>query len=330
MLKVLSRVDKQAGNERKRIERLVYKQEASIRAAFRTYLDSVTSSRAVKRVLRVLETRGVEAALEIVDTHIARLSNITSRVFQDVGNAEAIALSNQLGPEIGVAISFNPTSPRAAEIMRRNRLEFVREFTSNQRDATRQALTEALQSGQGPVQTARSFRESIGLTVFQRNVVESFRRLLEQGDRRALQRELRDRRFDPSIRESVETKTPLGPRKIQRMVERYRQRYLQFRAETIARTETVRVLNQARDEGLRQTMQQAEIPPDMVSRVWLATQDLRTRDTHASMHEQVRGINEPFISPSGAQLMFPGDPGAPAAEVINCRCVLAVRIAEEE
>jgi hypothetical protein len=42
------------------------------------------------------------------------------------------------------------------------------------------------------------------------------------------------------------------------------------------------------------------------------------------MDGQERGLNEPFDSPSGAQLMYPGDPDAPAEEVINCRCAVLI------
>ena len=35
---------------------------------------------------------------------------------------------------------------------------------------------------------------------------------------------------------------------------------------------------------------------------------------------------EPFESPSGALLMYPVDPSAPAAEVINCQCQLTTRV----
>ncbi|MDB5724627.1 MAG: putative head morphosis protein, partial [Novosphingobium sp.] len=48
--------------------------------------------------------------------------------------------------------------------------------------------------------------------------------------------------------------------------------------------------------------------------------DKRVRDTHRGMNHQTVGQNESFVSPSGARLRYPGDPLAPAAEIINCRC----------
>lgn len=313
--------------ERRRIEALIAREEARVRRAFRRFLDDVRSEPVLREVRRVLQAGDVGAALQIADAHVVRLGAVIPRVFQEVGVREADALVSQLGARTAaVTIGFDPTFPRAANLMRHNRLQFVQQFTSIQREATRAALTEALTTGAGPIRAARAFRDSIGLTSKQLEAVENYRRLLELGDAEALQRGLRDRRFDPSVRRAVETGEPLGNRRIQRMVAQYRSRYLQMRAETIARTETQRVANQAREEALHQTLEQAGLSESNVVRTWRATLDTRTRDTHASMSGQKRGPREAFQSPSGAQLMYPGDPAAPASEVVNCRCVVVVSV----
>lgn len=326
-------IDKAAPRgERARIEKLIAGQEARVRAAFRRFLDDVRSD-AVRRQVRVaLEQQGVDAALKVVDAHVARMGTVISQVFQTAGIAEAEALARQMGGQrAGVAVAFDPSNPRAAAVARQNRLKFVREFSQAQRDSTRAALTEALNSGAGPIQTARAFRDSIGLTAYQRQVVASYRRGLEMNDAAALARDLRDRRFLPegsASRDAFLAGEPLGPQKIQRMVEVYRNRYLQYRAETIARTETLAAVGQARQEALTQLTEQVSLPPDGITRVWRATLDSRTRDTHAAMDGQQRGAQEPFASPRGPRLMFPGDRslGAPAEEVVNCRCVLLTKV----
>jgi uncharacterized protein with gpF-like domain len=88
----------------------------------------------------------------------------------------------------------------------------------------------------------------------------------------------------------------------------------------------MRVLNEARQEATDQVVEETGIEPSRVTRTWVATLDDRTRDTHAEMDGQVVGMDEPFVSPSGAELMYPGDPNAPPEEVINCRCVVAINI----
>ena len=316
-------------SERERLERLLSKQEASIQAAFVIFLAEVRSPEILREARLLLEDRNIEGALRLVDSYIIRLGGVITSVFQDVGAEEASAMTNQFQVGLaGVAISFDPTNPRAAELMRRSRLTFVRELTRSQREVTRQAVVESLQEGLGSTQTSRLFRDSIGLTQFQRNAVNNYKRLLQLGSREALDRVLRDRRFDPTVERAIDSGEPLSAGQINRMVQRYRQRFIQLRAETIARTESLRVVGEARQESLEQNLEQTGIPPDKVTRIWQATRDERTRDTHRVMHGQRRGLREPFQSPSGARLRFPGDSSAPAAEVINCRCVLVHEIEE--
>lgn len=61
---------------------------------------------------------------------------------------------------------------------------------------------------------------------------------------------------------------------------------------------------------------------------WLSSRDRRVRKppksgaNHAAMDGQRVRVGEPFVTPRGFRLLFPGDVslGAPADEVINCRC----------
>lgn len=56
-------------------------------------------------------------------------------------------------------------------------------------------------------------------------------------------------------------------------------------------------------------------------KVWLATEDTRTRPTHREADKQRTLLTSPFVV-GGAQLLFPGDPRGPANEVIACRCAM--------
>ena len=58
-----------------------------------------------------------------------------------------------------------------------------------------------------------------------------------------------------------------------------------------------------------------------VVKVWDATRDSRTRDSHAQVDGEIRELDERFSN----GLRYPGDPSGGAAEVINCRCALLQR-----
>lgn len=87
-----------------------------------------------------------------------------------------------------------------------------------------------------------------------------------------------------------------------------------MRAERIARTEIVSASN-------RGAIVSAESTGLTLNKTWLATRDQRTRPDHAEADGQTVGLSESFVV-GGNAMNQPGDPSAPAAEVINCRCTL--------
>ena len=93
------------------------------------------------------------------------------------------------------------------------------------------------------------------------------------------------------------------------------------RATVVARTETMGAVNAARDDswGALAAELTGEGTPRVFERVWLATDDQRTRDSHRQAEGQRRRLGVPFTV-GGVPLMHPGDPAGPAGEVIQCRC----------
>lgn len=90
------------------------------------------------------------------------------------------------------------------------------------------------------------------------------------------------------------------------------------RATVIARTETIGALNAGRADAFAAV---AEETDDPLEKVWLATDDRRTRPTHDVADGQRVPVGAPFIV-GGFPLAFPGDPTGPAHEIIQCRCTL--------
>lgn len=93
------------------------------------------------------------------------------------------------------------------------------------------------------------------------------------------------------------------------------------RAATIARTERTRVQGQARYEAIKE-LNRTRVGKKRYRKQWVARQDAKTRDTHSDLSGDIVRANEYFHTSSGAKLMYPGDPLAPASEIINCRCYI--------
>lgn len=93
------------------------------------------------------------------------------------------------------------------------------------------------------------------------------------------------------------------------------------RAERVARTEVVGASN----AGSMAQMREIDLP---ATKTWLATGGPRTRETHAAANGQTVDVNEQFTV-GGTPMDRPHAEGAPADEVVNCRCTVTFEIADE-
>lgn len=85
-----------------------------------------------------------------------------------------------------------------------------------------------------------------------------------------------------------------------------------------ARTMITASQNSGRIAGFRQ----AESDGVIMKKVWIATEDSRTRKSHLSINNEMQDNDKPFSN----GLMFPGDWRGRPEEVYNCRCTLGAEI----
>lgn len=304
-----------------RIRALISSADPKIRNAFLEAVDSAKGQRTISQLTAMLEAGLLEEALALLEAIPAQIATAVSFVFVASGTDTADLISEV----IERTVTFDQFNQRAVNIMQNARLRLIQEFNAEQRDATLQALQEGIQSGANPREQARNFRDSIGLTTRQNQAVRNYRTLLETNSRQALNRELRDRRFDPTVIRAVNEKTPLTGTQIDRMVDRYRERYLLYRSEVIARTEALRTVHQGVDEMYQQSFDENVLDPNDLEREWITSQRFNVRDSHDGMHGQKKAIGEDFVSDNGVILRYPGDERAPAEETVQCVCVLTTR-----
>lgn len=319
------------------IERLLNSVEPELRKSFLEVVSTIQDSLLLSQLERLLESGDIETAFSIITSVAALLGSAYVDHFIASANQTASFIEQAVNrfrraePEIHgigeLVVGFDQTNESAVLAMRENRLRLIRGFTDSQRQLLAQVLTDGIQQGQNPREIARRFRSYIGLTARQAAAVDHYRRLLESGSAAALSRELRDRRFDRTVRRSVSGEAALTGEQIDRMVERYRQRSLALRAETIARTEALRSVHQGADAMYQQAFDTGVLQPGQVVYEWQTAADSRVRDpAHTAMHNQQRPAGEPFVSGLGNRLLYPGDPNAPGSETINCRCARPARL----
>lgn len=224
-----------------------------------------------------------------------------------------------------IDVDFDVLNPAVRRHMADYALDRIVDITSQQRDAIRTTLMQqSVLQGIGPIEVARTIREAIGLTPYQQAVVQRYRQELQDLDPAALERKLRDRRFDPTVRRAIERGEALAADQIDRIVAAYHRRMLAMRAQTIARTEAIRATSYG---AVARAQEVLDLHPDLtVIKRWMATDDERTRDTHRDLNgREVEGMETAFITKAGNQLRWPVDQNGVAEEVIKCRCAVAFR-----
>lgn len=333
--------------ERLRIEELLKKFDAEIRAAFLAAVDDLRAGVDLQALIRALEAGDVRAAIDACHVEGAayhQLRRAFEAAYIEAGVDAVRALptvTDWRGAVVGVR--FDPSYPRAADWTAQHGAGLVQVFADDQRGAIRDVVEGSLRTGTnpraaaiqiaGPVNRATGKREGgiLGLTRQQTGFVQNAREELSSGNpdqlTHYLTRQARDRGYDGLVKKAIASGKPLDVATINRMTGRYSDMLLKYRADVVARTESTQATSAARQEAMRQTLEAAGMTEADVERTWRATRDNRTRETHREMDGQkVQGLETAFTSPSGATLRYPGDPNAPASETIQCRCFVAMRL----
>lgn len=301
------------------MDRLVAGQATAIRDAFLLAPASLGAGD-LAALAALLEAGRIEEAVLELERAAAALGASYGQALISAANAAAAALSGALV----VNVVFDASRDLPVEAMRRNGLRLVQSVTTEQRQAASLVLQDGIARGLNPLDQARELRDVVGLHPRQVSAVQNYRRLLESGDAAALQRALRDRRFDPSVLRLTRGEA-LPPGRIDAMVRAYARRMLAHRATMIARTEALASVHEGTQALYAQAVQDGVVAQDELVDIWWTARDERVRGSHAAIHDtrrpQVDGL-------WNGVLRFPGDPGAPAGERINCRCRLITRVAE--
>lgn len=314
------------------IDKLVNSLERDFQKTFADFLKTVKSTASLKIMRQYLENSDINGLVKYVNSLNKPLGAAVANAIIASANHETAILEpkvqrfsnkqNPLKPKITLA--FNPGDERAAQIIRNATTSLIVQISEQQRLSIFDSISTGLQAGDGPRKMAREISEVVGLTQKQNQAVKNYRQLLEDGNAEALQRGLRDKRRDGTIRRSIKDQDPLSSKQINSMAEAYRAKYIRYRSEVIARDQIGSAVAVGRDEALRQTNEDVGISAEETFGTWNTTKDGRQRDTHNSMSGQVRNINDTFDSPSGAKLRYPKDPLAPASEKIQCRCIRTI------
>lgn len=301
---------------------------AKVRQAFLDAVNNLGDQIDINQIKALLEQGRVDQAIAVVDQQVTALG------FQPVAQAitaAAVSAAQQSASAVNALgemnISFGITNPATVDFLRSYEMGLIRAMSTDALASVRTAIQAGVAAGRNPIDTARDVRQFIGLTDSQTQAVLNYRNALMQGSRDALSRQLRDRRFDPTVARAARGERALSSDQIDNMVSRYSARYLKYRSETIARTESTRALNAGNHQLWNQIAASGKVSANQITRTWITAGDHKVRTSHVAMpylNKGGVGLNVPFQSPLGP-LMYPGDPAGDPENTIGCRCGVIYR-----
>lgn len=325
---------------RRELQQALDELEGPIRRRWLEAVRDATDATSIAEVERLIESGDTEGIGEAIALgSVATASGILSGTTEAMRDAY---LSGGRTEQTAARIRFDIRNEQAERWLREQSSGFVTRVVEQQREAIRITVESGTRLGQGPRRTAldiagridRTGRRKggiVGLNSEQAQYVANAREQLRSGDPATMQQYLnrtrRDRRFDGIVRRAIAEERAVSQADVDRLTGRYGARLLEKRGEDIARTEAMQGFNSARDQAWEQSIEEGNIARENVRKTWqTAGPDGRRRDTHIAMQGQQVRHGEPFTSPSGARLLHPGDTslGAPASEIVDCRCVQQV------
>lgn len=320
-----------------------------IQEAFLSAMQDIVDRALLNEMVKAIENNDVEALFKATGFTPAALSPLLDEIEQSYLNgaqSEVSTWPKVINSPTGLIVfRYNLRNRVVENDLRDYSSSLVSNLTEEARTVVKNTLQRGMISGKNPRSTALDIvgrinpitgkREGgiLGLNSFQEQWVVNAKRYLEQLDKKYFDLNLRDKRFDSIVKKAIENNIPITTANIDKLLTAYKSKILRYRGETIARTETIQSLNRGAYSSFLQAIDEGTLNIAQITKEWDDVRDKRVRHTHRSMgnkYNKNHGIDlqEPFVSPSGARLMFPGDIslGAGAKEVTNCRCKNKYRV----
>ena len=214
-----------------------------------------------------------------------------------------VGAANLQGAELN--LRFDIKNPSAVRFAERNAARLVTLIDSQTRRALRDIIVRGIQDGMAPAVQAREIRQLIGLSRRDATAADNF------------------------LRGLLETATTEGQEAAAlRRFEVYQRRLLRNRAETIARTETIRAANMGQRAAWDKAADIGLLDRSTVRIVWIATNDSRVDAICSALDGTTVGFQESFSVPqqdpnAERQTRPPKAERSPPAHP-RCRCALGL------
>lgn len=204
--------------------------------------------------------------------------------------------------------AFDLYSQEIQDELRAAQDQLIQQLEQEARDAIDQIVLNGAMQGLGPEDIMDDIRDQIGLTARQSQAVANYRQMLEDLDPGALQRQLRNFMEDDQVQAALDSGEDLDAALVDKLVQDYTDNYLDYRAETIADTESTRAVNAGLQDAYSQAIDRGVFPADAVRQYWrLGPNPCEVCQSIPDMNPDGVAIDESFDSIDGP-MDAPPDP----------------------
>lgn len=330
----------------KGIAKLLEELEPKIRAAFLEAINDITSAAQLSVIAGALERGDIESAVKALNLDRAFFEPLDEamRAAYIEGGKDALAGLPAIADNFRggtITSRFDVRNIRAERYLSSDSSRRIKAVAEPTKKAARKLMTEALAKGRSPRAVAldlvgtvnrKTGKRSGGIIGLAENqaqwVLDAGEELsTATGMRKYKGRSLSTKRDRATINKALKQGRDLTKAEQQRIKRNYQNAVLKYRGETIARTELLQSLHASQNEAADQLVENGRLSPDAIVRIWDASEDGDTRPSHSAMDGDKRsGTTSHFTTGNGHPIRYPGDPNAPAEEIINCRCIIRLDV----
>lgn len=276
-------------------------------SAIRKAFDTIRLRMADAEILRAIQSGSIDSLFEkaLSDATLQQAFQPVRDQMRDMVTGSVQYFARSLPTKKNTAFAFDSLSPDVIQAVGQLESRVITDLQDSVREVVRSRLLRGITDGESAASIGRDLRNVIGLSPTQEQAIQSYEQLLKDGSRQALNRQLRDKRYDKTV-----LRGELSDEQIGRMTDAYRRRMVNFNADTVARTAVLDSQKLGQQLSYDRAVEQGIITGQLM-KTWVGVMDDRERDEHVEMEGETVASDDTYSN--GEDI--------PGESTYNCRCI---------
>lgn len=267
--------------------------EGEFRREFLNAVSELAENKELKKLLAEIDSGNFNTG-DSIDTRLRSVTIDTSKL--DAISRKAMGSAARISGKTVSALkpAFNVTNPSVISVARKMSIELSTNLTKSTKEVLRNIIQNAVEGNISRVQASKQIRQYVGLLPAHKSAVDKY--------------------LDSMIQNGVK------PALAQKRADKYAQRLLKYRSETISRTEVARAVGEGQTAMWKQ-MRDDNLLPSEAKRVWITGYDERVCAICGPM-DGVEADIDGFWTTSRGMSEYPSQTHP------NCRCTSGIVISK--